>query len=358
MGCFYCHRRSVWEQVGGYDEALLRGQTVDLSLRARLGGWRIICTPTIEFVHYHAERAPRETRADSEQGLAETHERFRAKWGFDRLAPDLEVVARRYAGTPLLWNVGVFGPVVEWPPANGSAAVGNSEWVRFAEDPSFREALLWRVGLVEEVAKHLGPRRRVGDLYSRGGLLCHLLARNGLSCVGIDPDANLVKLAESVAGREAYPGDPPSYVSQPDRGRIPLENDALDTLLLFDLLDRHPNPVGLYREACRVLEPGGTLLAVTAQRSSPLEGHHPACRGYRPHELRMQLGASGCFEPLPLAIDASGRGLLAVAARALVVPDAARGDAAQGDPVQDDVAEQVAGGSGRVACDAPAGLVE
>jgi glycosyltransferase involved in cell wall biosynthesis len=79
MGCFYCHRRSVWKELGGYDETLLRGQTVDLSLRVRLGGGRIICTPTVEFVHYHAERAPRENRADSAEGLADTLRRFRAK---------------------------------------------------------------------------------------------------------------------------------------------------------------------------------------------------------------------------------------------------------------------------------------
>jgi GT2 family glycosyltransferase len=217
MGCFYCHRRSVWEKLGGYDENLLRGQTVDFSLRVRLEGGRIICVPTIEFVHHHAHRAPRPNRADSEEGLAETHRRFRAKWGFDRLAPDLEAVAERYGGTPLLWNAGVFGPAAPWPPVNGSSAVGNSEWTRFTEDPRFREALLWRVAVVEQIAKHLGPRRRVGDLYSRGGLQCHLLARAGFSCVGIDPDAGLVKLAGSVTAREEYPGPAPEFVHQPDR---------------------------------------------------------------------------------------------------------------------------------------------
>jgi hypothetical protein len=75
---------------------------------------------------------------------------------------------------------------------------------------------------------------------------------------------------------------------------------------------------------------------VTALRSSPFDGDHPACRGYRPHELQMQLGASGYFEPLPLNVDAADRGLVVVAARALA-------PRAQGDTVQDDVAEQVPG---------------
>ena len=38
-----------------------------------------------------------------------------------------------------------------------------------------------------------------------------------MSCVGIDPDASLVGLAETVTARERYPGDPPTFVAQPDR---------------------------------------------------------------------------------------------------------------------------------------------
>ena len=69
MGCFYGHRRAVWEDVGGYDESILRGQTVDFGLQARLRGWRTIFDPAIEFVHYNSARPPRSTHADSGPGL-------------------------------------------------------------------------------------------------------------------------------------------------------------------------------------------------------------------------------------------------------------------------------------------------
>jgi SAM-dependent methyltransferase len=354
MGCFYAHRRSVWAELGGYDETLLRGQTVDLSLRARRAGHRIICTPTIEFAHYHAHRAPRDNHADTPAGIAQTHARFRDKWGFDRIAPDLDEVARRYAGTPLLWNASVFGPAAPWPPGNGgSAGIANSEWTRFRDDLAYRESVLWRVRLVEQVTGHLGPRRHVGHFCSRGGLLCHLLARNRVPCTGVDPDPAVVRLAESVAGREDYPADPPSFRAFAERDRMPLDDGALDMLLLFDVLDGHPNPVGLYRAAHRVLEPGGILLVVSRLRTSPLEGDHPACAAYRPHELRMQLDASGFFEPLPIKADASGRGLLVVVARR-----ASTVRATEGEGVKDDVVQETAGGGRRVPVDAPAELAE
>jgi SAM-dependent methyltransferase len=165
-----------------------------------------------------------------------------------------------------------------------------------------------------------------------------------------------VRLAQSVTGREDYPAGPPAFRTYAEPGRLPLDDGALDMLLLFDVLDGHPNPVGLYREAHRVLEPGGILLAVTRLRTSPLEGDHPACAAYRPHELRMQLDASGFFEPLPIKADASSRGLLVVVARRAAPASAAR--AAEREGVEDDVVKESAGGCGRVAADAPAGLVE
>ena len=62
MGCFYAYRRVVWEQLGGYDESIGRGQTVDFSLRARLKGWRVVSVPDIEFTHHHSQRRRRQNR--------------------------------------------------------------------------------------------------------------------------------------------------------------------------------------------------------------------------------------------------------------------------------------------------------
>ncbi len=313
MGCFYACRRSVWEAVEGFDESILRGQTVDFSLRARLAGWRVISTPDIEFVHHHPQRNPRGTRADSEPGVADALQRFRDKWGFDRLAPDLDVVARRYAGTPLLWNAEVFGPRPAWPPpAESPLDVSESEWSRFTDDQACRAAARWRLSLVEQLAGHLGPRRRVGYLYSRAGLLGHLMAKQAVPCVGIDPDPSFVTLARSVVARQTYPGPRPSFVAQRHRTRLPLPDGSLDTLLLVDAVERHPNPVGLYREANRVLGDGGVAV-VTARRRDGWPDADP--HAWRHEELELQLRVSGWLDPIPLDLGAGNTGLVVVVAR-------------------------------------------
>ena len=56
MGCFYCCRKRVFDELDGYDETFLRGQTIDFSLRARLAGWSCIAVPHIEYVHAHGQR--------------------------------------------------------------------------------------------------------------------------------------------------------------------------------------------------------------------------------------------------------------------------------------------------------------
>jgi len=302
MGCFYAHRRAVWEKLGGYDESIGRGQTVDFSLRARLKGWRVVSVPDIEFTHHHAERGRRSNRGDTGTGIAESLAQFRQKWGFDRLAPDLDDVTRRWGRTPLAWNAAVFGPSAIWPPpTDGPIEFKDSEWVRFTRDETFRHAVLWRAAVVEAVVADVGARKRIGHLASRSGLLCHVLARRGLACVGADADANHVELARSVIAGKPYPTQSPGFVVQRDPycRTLSFETGSLDMLLLLDVIEHHRNPVGLYREARRVLEPGGVLVIVT-QRNG--------------HEARQQLQASGHFDPLPLAMEAAG-GHSAIAAR-------------------------------------------
>lgn len=316
MGCFYAHRRAVWDDLGGYDERFLRGQTIDFGLRARLRGWTTVCDPAIELVHNNTRRVPRRAVSDSADGLTGALDTFRRKWGFDRLAPDLDEVARRYAGTPLLWNADVFGPGPAWPaPSTGPVEVRHSEWFRFTRDAAWREAVLWQAAVIEDLRRRLGPWRRVGQLYCRAGLLCHLLARRSIPCVGIDPDRHLVDLARAVAARETYSGPAPRFAVQTDPGRLPLDDGALDALLLADVVERHPNPVGLFRRAHRLLGPGGVLVVITTPREDPLDAGSRTDHAYRPHELLLQLRATGCFQLLPVQAARPGPGPLMVAAR-------------------------------------------
>ena len=299
MGCFYCHKREIWQQLDGYDETYLRGQTVDFGLRARLAGWRAFSVPNIEFIHAHGDRVQRPNEADSDEGIERTLDRFTEKWGFDRLAADLDVVAERYAGTPLLWNARVFGPATPWPPPSGGPQhIQQSEWARYAADDSFREAIDARVRLIEHLQKQLSPRRRVLHVRSRAGLLCHLLARTGVECVGVEPDEHFIDLARTTCGGEAYPGTPPRFIRQEDRRRLPIEEGAVDTVLLFDILETHPNPVGLLKEARRVTSKDGVIAIITRGRTAPFDADYDTLHAYLPHELMLQVLASRCFTPV------------------------------------------------------------
>jgi len=75
-------RRSVYNEVGGMDEAFpVDFNDVDLCLRVRERGLRVIWTPHAEL--YHTEKATRGTAVQHITGL----DRFRNRWS-DRLPAD------------------------------------------------------------------------------------------------------------------------------------------------------------------------------------------------------------------------------------------------------------------------------
>jgi len=323
MGCFYCYKRTVWEDVGGFDESILRGQTIDFGLGARLKGWRTFFVPTIEFVHRHGLRRPRSTKADTDAGVKETLDRFEVKWGFSRLAPDLDVIRERYKGTPLLWNARWFGPRVDGNARNTAGAdvplsMEQTEWGRFAKDPVFQEEFRHRmkvIGCMNRMRKpgagtaEAGTRdacaasvgaSRVLHVGCRAGLFCHLLAKEGVVCSGVDADERFVAFARAVARREKYPVRQPEFAVQRDPATWPFEAGSFDAVVMLDLLERHANPVRLFREAHRVLGPGGILGIVTRKRRSVMDDED-GLHCFRAHELDLLLRGTGRFSTLDVS---------------------------------------------------------
>ncbi|MEX0885480.1 MAG: glycosyltransferase, partial [Phycisphaeraceae bacterium] len=187
MGCFYCCKRAVYDAVGPFDEAMLRGQTIDFGLRARLAGFACIAVPHIRYVHRHGERVARATMADSQQGVAQTLDTFRAKWGFCRLAPDLDEVRRRYRNTPLLWNPAVFAPHAAEAPGNARTApagdakpIDNTPWQRYTSDQSYRQWVDIRTSIIAQVIQQAGRPRRAAIVGGETGLIAHLVAGKGV----------------------------------------------------------------------------------------------------------------------------------------------------------------------------------
>ena len=311
MGCFYCHRKRVFDELGGYDEDFLRGQTVDFGLRARLAGWRCIAVPHIEFVHAHCLRAKRATKADEEEGILYSMNVFERKWGFHRVAPDLDFVARQYANTPLLWNR-------QWYPADeadmdtvppGSVppvAIENSAWSRYAGDEGFRHEVDLRLKITIDMIRQTGTPALAAQAGCGQGLLLHLLAMQGVACVGLDPHHTNLELARQCVAGRPYPAARPRFEQQTDRRHLPLADGEADLLLLFGQMERHPNPIALLREASRVIPPGGRLLIISRRKPPDTrDPSDPAVRKLRSpehlyewRELLNQTQATGAWQLL------------------------------------------------------------
>lgn len=300
MGCFYCQKRAVYDEVGGYDESILRGQTIDIGLSARLKGWSCWAVPQIEYVHRHGLRGARQTTADTQEGVTKTLDTFRKKWGFCRLSPDLDVVRRKFNGTPLLWNAQVFGtpPETVTPPTTKDTpalSIEQSEWSRYGKEPAFKQTTDLRVAIALQVISQLGKPKKVAVLGCEAGLTTHLLSGQGIACLSTDPDPAKIALAKQCITNQTYPGDRPVFAHQDDPGRFPLEDGSADLALLFDQIESHHNPVALLRSTHRVLAKDGLVVIVT-RRPSQARNPREAERSYRATELIAQINAVGGWQ--------------------------------------------------------------
>jgi GT2 family glycosyltransferase/SAM-dependent methyltransferase len=268
MGAFYCFKREVYDQVGGFDESFLRGQTIDFGLRARLAGWCCYCVPHIEYVHFHGTRPARETTADSCEGVDRALATFEDKWGFSRVAPDLDVVRERYKGTPLLWNARLFGAGASDLPAVAPSEplkLADSDWSRLAQDPAIRQRIELRGRVAVDLVRQTTRPRLIGVVGCGDGVMVHALASQGYACVGVERDAARAAFANVAIQGQPYPPDRqrPQVRHQPQPTRLPLDDGEVDMLLLLDVLEQSTNPVGLLTDARRVLAKDGYCAVVS-----------------------------------------------------------------------------------------------
>lgn len=311
MGCFYCCKKQVFEELGGYDEDYLRGQTIDFGLRAMQAGWACWAVASIEYLHAHCERRVRSTSADTEKGIVQSLNTFEQKWRFCRVAPDLDQVRKLYAGTNLMWNPRWTGVLNDNDDDNGMMiadkadnqrppiSMQDSDWDKYARDADnyqFRPFVDLRVGVAFDIIRQAGQRKCVVHYTSGHGLIGHMLASQKVKYMGIDKRPRCVEFARSVTDGRPYEGDKPEFVLQRDILKLPVADDSADLLLITDEMERHPNPVGLLKEARRVLVYGG-FLAVVSRRVKPyletdVAGEHP----YLFTELLKQILCVGCFD--------------------------------------------------------------
>ncbi|MEM1354829.1 MAG: glycosyltransferase [Planctomycetota bacterium] len=302
MGCFYCFKRKVYDELEGFDEAFLRGQTVDFGMRSRLAGYRCWAVPHLVFTHRHTVRGSRRaTTADTDQGIDTSRQTFFDKWGFDRIAPDLDVVRERYAGTPLLWNGNVWGAPSGFGEVPASAPPGafeRSVWVRFNNDSTFQGWAETKVGTALQIHREglAQDDRPIVVLGCGSGVAVHLLAMQGVRAVGVEREPGHIDLARQIATqtdeRNNYPGPPPQYLQMTDPRRAPLDAGCAAMVCIFDRMEAHPNPVALLKEATRLTGPTGVILVISKCPDLIHDAPLSPYRRYTPQELSMQVKAA------------------------------------------------------------------
>lgn len=288
MGCFYCCTRKLYDELEGYDEAYMRGQTVDFGLRSRLAGYRAWAIPTIEFTHRHTLRLDRATTADSNTGIDTSRQVFSEKWGFDRIAPDLDVIRERYANTPLLWNAQVFGVAagVDTVPASATpSSFEESEWMRFNQDEAFQQWVIFKAGTVMHMIKQgfVAKDRPVVVPDCGSGIVVQILATRGVEAIGIERELGHIQMAKEFSKhhmkRAGYPGKPPRFIHQTALRELPLNDGEAGMACLFDRMEAHDNPVSLIHESRRVTGDDGAILAIS---KCPPMTHEQPMHPYRP----------------------------------------------------------------------------
>lgn len=291
MGCFTMVRRAVHERVGGYDEGMLRGQTEEFGVRVRLDGWRVVATSRVVFEHWHVDRVARANRADQPASLDESFDRFRARWGFDRLAPDLQVVRQRYGGTPLWWRDHA---------ARGAEAAAD-DWVRLSaagHSAGVAERLAGEIGLVARALDAASEPCGVTQIGCGCGTLGVSLARRGVPFEGFEqPSAALAAAVASSGSIGAATPCPPRFVRVDDLAATPATGRSRPIVALFGVLERAWNPVGVLQEARRIVGERGVVLVRSQLRAEPLDDPREHGHAFTADELMTLIRHIGGVRP-------------------------------------------------------------
>jgi len=301
MGCFHASRRAAIAAVGGYDESVLRGQTEELAMRLNLAAWRALATTRVAFRHFHAERNWRPNVADTGEGLARSLGRFREKWGFDRLAPDLAEVWSRWKGTPIVARAGLAGPVA-WSPGATAEPEAGVEWDAFLND------LRLQAAIAAELAALRVQDGPVAVLGCRSGLSAFLRANDRVRVSAVEEHEPSAREGARRAGARAVAQEFLHIHAVRDIGSCGLDGGAFKIVALLDSIERYWNPVGLLREARRLLAADGLLVVRSRARAARFESRGETLHPFAAHELLQIVRHAGGFTPLaPPAVDGLGR---------------------------------------------------
>jgi ubiquinone/menaquinone biosynthesis C-methylase UbiE len=110
-------------------------------------------------------------------------------------------------------------------------------------------------------AAGIADGRRILDVgCGFGGTLDHIANRNtGCRLIGLNIDERQLQQARKLLASEGRAADPDTPMVTADGCRLPLADASLDHVLAVECVFHFPSRKTFFKEAARVLEPGGTL---------------------------------------------------------------------------------------------------
>jgi 2-polyprenyl-3-methyl-5-hydroxy-6-metoxy-1,4-benzoquinol methylase len=229
------------------------------------------------------------------QGIAPTDDddrRFRERFGFDWRAADLDEVAARHPGSPLLWNARFFGTAMPFEKYDQRPAM---HWTSYQQVDVYRQRADHLIKVLTELCP---PGQPALDLGCGDGLFTHLLAAKGIEAVGIDLEPAGIEQARAQCATQTYPGPTPRF-ELGESGPLPFDDESFALVFMLDVIEHLPNPIAVLREAVRVLRPGGSLLLTTpAWQYGTWSDPTYHVTEYSSEELTRQVNAAGAASGL------------------------------------------------------------
>ncbi len=243
-------RRSALDAVGGVDDSLSGGDDLDLSIRLRKAGYKLLCDRNA-FVFHHGFKSGERLKGTSDQkgGWNSVEMTERTNWG----------LIKKHGLHEFLYCLNQVPNMATQP---------HLGWNNDAEGEVCRGLVLGH----EVVELGCGPKKTVPN------------------AVGVD----------RVAFGEQVPGTIQDFVSKADiianvEGILPIESERFDTAIARHILEHVIDPVAAVREWGRILKHGGRLIIAVPnhalRNSIPLNIEH--VHGWTPQSLQNFMESQG-----------------------------------------------------------------